>query len=924
MDLILCHTTADFDALGAAVGLSRLHSRAKIVLTGGSHPAVREFLALHRDEYSLIEHRSVNPKHIKNLFIVDTQKRDRLGKCAVWLDLKSLDSIQIYDHHPDTDCDIIATYKYLQNVGSATTLIVELLQQNNIKLTVAEATVMGLGVHVDTGSLTYLGTTYRDAIALAWLIEQGASLKVIADYIDPGLSPNLQQLISDCIDNLHQEKLLGYNIAWVLIETANFVPGLSSLASRLADLTELDGLLFCHIYPVADEFRLTVIGRSRIPGTDLNPIFVPLGGGGHSQAVSLTLRSSNYQPIIDSLYQQFKQQIPHPLTARELMSSPVRTIRPETKITQAQRILLRYGHSGLSVVNDQDKLVGIISRRDLDLALHHGFNHAPVKGYMTPHLKTINPHTTLPEIEAIMVNYDIGRLPVVDDGKLVGIVTRTDVLRQLHQERHEKNDPSGENAIFPNCILPIKNLKERIKPALKQLLALAAKIAEEKGWNLYLVGGAVRDLLLAKNDDLLMIEDIDLVVDGFYQTADAAGGVELAKALRDIYSETRLEIHGQFQTAGLLWHKHEELGSLWVDIATARTEFYPYPAANPEVEASSIKQDLYRRDFTINALALRLTSGNNQNINDSPLLDFFGGVYDLQNRKIRVLHPNSFIEDPTRIYRAVKFAVRLGFTIETQTEKYIHHAIASGIYDKVQGENERAPALETRLKNELKYILESNYWQSALQLLAQLGALKCLHPNLELNPQLWRKICFLARCLPLMRKKLNFSGEFPQQTGTIFIFPEQKDWQIRLELIIASLSSEYRSKVAQNLQLPIDSIDRLQNLGNIEKEIRVKLPTCKYPSEIVKLFKQYDLEILILIAVRNQKSVRRIIWKYVSHWSQIKPLLNGHDLKLMGYKPGPHFKEILDRILSETLDGTITNKEAAIELINRYLQENNS
>ncbi|MHC5828553.1 MAG: poly(A) polymerase, partial [Nostoc sp.] len=140
-----------------------------------------------------------------------------------------------------------------------------------------------------------------------------------------------------------------------------------------------------------------------------------------------------------------------------------------------------------------------------------------------------------------------------------------------------------------------------------------------------------------------------------------------------------------------------------------RTEFYPYPAANPEVEASSIRQDLYRRDFTINALALRLTTprtgvGAQQ---AAPLLDFFGGLIDLQAKQIRVLHANSFIEDPTRIYRGVRFAVRFGFQIEPQTEEFIRYAINSGVYDRTAQENSRTPALQTRLKTELKHILEA-------------------------------------------------------------------------------------------------------------------------------------------------------------------------------------------------------------------------
>ena len=128
MHLILCHTTADFDALGAAVGLTRIYPGSRIVLSGGSHPAVRDFLALYRDEFPLIERRSVNPNKIYSISVVDTQNCDRLGKSAEWFRLPNLSAIRIYDHHPDVKSDIPATETFIEAVGATTTLIVELLR----------------------------------------------------------------------------------------------------------------------------------------------------------------------------------------------------------------------------------------------------------------------------------------------------------------------------------------------------------------------------------------------------------------------------------------------------------------------------------------------------------------------------------------------------------------------------------------------------------------------------------------------------------------------------------------------------------------------------------------------------------------------------------------------------------------------------
>jgi len=904
MDLILCHQTADFDALGAAVGLSRLYPGSRIVLTGGAHPTVREFLALHRNEFDLIELRSVNPSLIRSIYIVDNQQADRLGKAAEWLMLPQLEQIVIYDHHLNSACDIPATRIELEAIGASTTLIVEKLQQASVILNPVEASAMALGIHVDTGSLLFPQTTVRDVKALAWLMEQGANLRIVAEYADPGFTPPLQFLFAEAMQALTTEIKGGYRLGQVLLHSENFVPGLSNLTEQLLALTECDALLLGHVYGKGKasqnpEQRFTLIGRTRIPDTDLTHLFAAYGGGGHAQAASVNLRDVEPEVVLENLYNALKAQIPHPPLARDLMSSPVRTIRPTTSIEQAQRILFRYGHSGLTVVNEANQLVGIISRRDLDLALHHGFSHAPVKGYMTRHVKTIAVDTTLPQIEAIMVADDVGRLPVMQDGKLVGIVTRTDVLRQLLQDRSARLCPlpDAESTLRtqsaptqPDQLTLLGILQTHLHPSTWQLLEKAAKQAQKRGWHLYIVGGAVRDLLLKESQDI-WLQDIDLVVDGFHQAADVGAGVELAKALQGDYPAARLSVHGEFQTAALLWHHDPDFGSLWVDIATARTEFYPYPAANPQVEASSIRQDLYRRDFTINALAIRLTEPKK-----GDLLDFFGGMTDLQAQQVRVLHANSFIEDPTRIYRAVRFVVRLGFELEPQTETYIRYAIESGVYERLRLTDNPAPALTTRLKAELSVILKAPYWKGALTLLSDLGALKCLHPALVLGDRLWWQV----RCVSRWLRWLDPDRQLDH-------------WLLRLGILLADLPVQERAMIAASLKLPKTMIDVLSQLDHTETAIVLALPSAitPRPSQIVRTLQRYDRISLFIIAARGNKALRRQIWQYLTQLSQVTPLLTGHDLKRLGYKPGPQFKDILDSLLYATLDQVLTTKSEA-------------
>ncbi|MBR8831375.1 MAG: Poly(A) polymerase I [Chroococcopsis gigantea SAG 12.99] len=766
MDLILCHTIADFDILGAAVGLSRLHPQGSIVLTGSVQRGVKEFLAHYRHQFNLIEIGSVRPEKIGSLFIVDNQHRQGLGEAKQWLDLPHINTIEIPDHVLESKTHIKTTHEQIEAVGTTTTLIVEQLQQQGITLAQVEATVMSLGIHTATGSLTYSQTTSRDAYALAWLMSQGANVDEIARYSKP------------------------------------------------------------------------------------HGFFA---------------------------------------TARDLMSSPVRTIRPKTTIEQALKILLRYGHSGLSVVDGDDRLVGMVGRRDLDLALHHGLGHAPVKGHMTRDPKTITVETPSDEIQRLMNTYDLGRLPVLQSGQLVGIVTRKDILRHLGRQSH----PSPTTEPLLSGLLP--SLGQRLAPPLWEFLEVAALAAKAKGWHLYLVGGAVRDLLLSAGSETVGLQDLDLVVDGFSRPADAGAGVQLATELIKIYPEARLEIHGEFQTAALLWHHHPTLANLWVDIATARTEFYPYPAANPQVWASSITQDLYRRDFTINALALRLTPPRY-----GELLDFFGGVLDLRNRSIRVLHANSFIEDPTRIYRAVRFSVRLGFALDPLTVDYIHNAVNSGIYETLRLSDRPTPALTTRLRSELKFILSARYWLAAVDLLNNLGAWRCLHEDLNLNEASRWQLRYLSRWL------FCLASPCPP-------------WLLRLELLITAASPENWTIIAQNLHLPQDSIARLSGLLQAQTTLERDLPLTSSISEKVVIFKNYKIPTLILLGSKTSRLSRRWIWSYLTRWSKVKAPLNGEDLKALGYQPGPLYKTILAGLWGATLDGLVSDRASALD----WLANNN-
>ena len=609
------------------------------------------------------------------------------------------------------------------------------------------------------------------------------------------------------------------------------------------------------------------------------------------------------------------------------MSTPVKTIVQHATLADAKSAFLRYGHNGLCVLDSSDQLVGMLSRRDVDIALHHGRQEAQVLTCMSTPVRAITPQTSLSCAYQLMVSYDIGRLPVLRANRLVGIITRSDLLRQFNlavestlplarskpatvqststdnaDKSHAESSNTRSNA--PHSAIASKEqrslpaptqLYNRLKvrsgplwPALERLI----EAAEDEGCSLYVVGGAVRDLLLSYLGQSPPITDIDLVVSG----KQPKMGIAIASSVRADHPQFELKIYGEFQTASLSWVSEDKLTKFEIDVATARTEFYPYPAANPEVEPSTIHQDLYRRDFTINAMALRLTGVEEQS---AQLLDFFGGWIALQQKQVRVIHPNSFVEDPTRIFRAVRFATRLGFSLDDYTQRLVSYAVDSSLYDQVKDSHQKAPALQSRLTAELEKDLSAKHWLTILESLNQTGALACIHAQLFLSHSLRLQLIRIARW------QRQFLPKYPR-------------WRLLLVLLIAQLDAPERSQVAKTLHLDSQSQHQLENLHRWEQDITSQLLNAGKASEIYRALNAYSRVEQLLIVARHPYTLGPQIWQHINHLSQMSPLINGGTLKRLGYVPSPIYKEILDTVHQLTLDGVLETAQAAEQYVKNH------
>jgi len=352
------------------------------------------------------------------------------------------------------------------------------------------------------------------------------------------------------------------------------------------------------------------------------------------------------------------------------MSTPVKTIPSDQKIRSAKKVLKKLRLKGAPVI-EKGRMIGVITLNDIQKAMKHHYEHASVKGYMSRSVITVSPDVPLHLIQKIMFEKNIGRLPVLKKKKLIGIVTRTDVLKTVHRDIFEKAEPLKKRRTRFNISTKMKKMLPR---EILKILHTIGGTADLEGLRAFVVGGFVRDLLLGVKNF-----DIDIVLEG-----DAISfGKKIAKLLNGSYVAYK-----KFGTSSVVinWPKglripgtsnltlrqaqgrpeHNRGAKFKLDFATARKESYEKPAALPTVQFSLLKDDLHRRDFTINAMAASLNKGS-----FSQLIDFFGGERDLEKGIIKVLHDGSFIDDPTRIFRAVRFEQRFGFRIDRYTRDLI-------------------------------------------------------------------------------------------------------------------------------------------------------------------------------------------------------------------------------------------------------------
>jgi tRNA nucleotidyltransferase (CCA-adding enzyme) len=875
VELIVSHTNADFDTIASMLGAKKLYPDAKLAFPGSLEKGVRDSFEKLDFPYPVERAKNIDLDSITRLILVDIKHPARIGRFKEVVRREGVE-IHIYDHHPETADDIRGALEVTTKYGSTTTILTLIIKERNLPLTPTEATIMMLGIYEDTGSLSYPSTTTEDYEAASFLLAHGADLTKVSTLLKRELTPKEVSLLNDLIHSAVNYNICGLDVLVAELSIEGYKGEISILAHKMIEVEGAD----CLFLLVGMEDRVHLIARNRLKDIDVGEVAHAMGGGGHPTAASATLKGVTLIQAKEQLLKVLERHISPKRSAREIMSTPPITVSSGTTIAGAREILVRYNINALPVVEKGGRrCVGIVTRQIIEKAIYHDLGELPVEEYMNSDISTTESSASVDAIRDSLIQHGQRLLPVVDGGEIRGVITRTDLLRLYNEEVYESTsgavDDVGRSVGRRRHVTGL--MRERLEEWVFEILQDAGRVAEKLGYKAYVVGGFVRDLIL-RYENL----DIDIVIEG--------DGILFAKKFA-AEKGCRVRSHKRFGTAVIIFPD-----GFKIDVATARLEYYERPGALPTVELSSLKLDLYRRDFTINTLAIEL------DINRFGLLiDYFGAQRDIKERVVKVLHNLSFIEDPTRVFRAVRFSERYGFKIGDHTVKLIKNAVKIDIFRNLAG---------VRVLDELRRILEEERVVDALRILKELDLLRFIHPKVTLD----------KRGLALVEKARDVLSWY----RLLYKEREVHGWLVLLLALTDPLSRDDLTELVERFSI-VGRFKEVVVVGRGEG-LRVLQPLSyekgMRESRIYHLLRPIPLEVLLYIMARaKSEETRRAISHFISELSGVKNLLTGDDLREMGVPETSLCGDILRRLLDKRLDGEVTTREEEVAFVREFLEE---
>lgn len=879
--LITCHANADCDAFAAMLAARHLYPDAELLFPGTQEAGLGSvYASIDKKNYNFVELHNIDWQAYDQLVLVDTKQEGRVKHIAPLLKRGNV-HIEVWDHHPPSPDDLQADKVHSAIRGAVTTLLCEELRKMGITLAQAEATLLGLGIYGDTGSFTYSSTTQADFQAASWLLGQGMNVNEINDMACHELTSMHVHALNSLLESARTYMI--NNVPVVLAEASmeHYLGDFAYLAHKLMEMEKFQVLFAIGL--MGD--RIQVVARSREDAVNVGEICSLLGGGGHVFAASASVRGKMITEVREIILRALSRQVNQEKFARDYMSSPPIGVEVDSTLHQADELMLHFGLKAVPVFNKGTRIcAGLLDAQTAARATAHGLGGEQVSEYMQRRIFTLPPGASLKELTEIIVGSRQRLVPIVEGDIVKGVVTRTDLINVFASESGNLSLPDRKDGKSRNVL---KLVNDRLPREARDILKLAGDIGHQLGLPVYAVGGFIRDLLVEHEN-----QDIDLVAEG--------NGIAVARALAKELGG-RVREHEKFLTSVVVYHDSKGV-ERHIDVATARLEYYEYPAALPTVELSSIKMDLFRRDFSINAMAVRLDGEH-----FGELVDFFGGRRDVKDRIIRVLHTLSFVEDPTRCIRAVRFEQRYNFRIGPGTEKLLKNILPMNLLEKLSSH---------RLFNEFCHICDEKNNAECIIRLDELGVLKSLGPHLVLN----------AQKKSLVMRMKNLLGWYK-----LLFFDEKASHWICFFLVLchnlnyADSSANYRA-----LGLPEGKKSEIMRQRENMRDFKGKLLAWQADydrgkariSDLYDMLKFCSLEsLLYAMAAFDNSGLEKNISLYITRWRMEKADINGNDLRRLGIEPGPKYSELLKLALLAKLDGKAPTAKKQLELIVRKLKK---
>ncbi|MGD9212795.1 MAG: CBS domain-containing protein [Desulfobacteraceae bacterium] len=875
--IITTHVNADFDAMGSLLAAQKLYPDALVVFPGSQERNLRNFFIQSMVYlYNIADFKNIDINTVDRLVLVDTRQAGRIGKVAELLKKKDV-TIHTYDHHPLKQDDIHAQYEVHSLTGATVTILTEIIIKKAIAITAEEATIMCLGIYEDTGSFTFPSTTERDLMAASFLLSKGANLSVVSNLIAREITPEQVGYLNDLLQAAVSHNINGIEIFITSLVLDNYLPDFAFLVHKMVKMENINA-----IFAVAQmENKVYLVARSRTEEVDVGIILNQLGGGGHMYAAAASIKGKTLIQVEQELFKVLYKEIKSKRQAQHLMSSPAIMGNSQISCHHARDMIRRYNINALLVFepkNNREELQGYISRQVVEKAIYHKLGDVPIKEYMNTEMQCAAPDADLMEIQNIIIENKQRLVPIVKEDKILGVITRTDLLNILVQQnqliRSDGIDPTKHiSHVRTRNVLNF--MQERLSEHILKIFNEIGIIAEELGLGAYVVGGFVRDLFLYRTND-----DLDIVIEG--------DGIAFAKTYAK-HVGARVHTHRKFGTAVIVLPDGYK-----IDVASARMEYYKFPAALPDVELSSIKLDLFRRDFTINTLAIQLNPNRL-----GRLIDFFSAQKDLKDKAIRVLHNLSFVEDPTRVFRAIRFEQRFEFTIGKLTANLIENAVKMDFFKRLSGR---------RVFMELRHILQEKDPIRALIRLQDFNLLSVIHTSIKLDA--------------VTMKQLKAVKEVLAWHELLFLDEQVIRWGIYFMALIRVCNQAMSIEICQRLEMP-HWFEKLVCAERFEAEDCLNWLVQKRDvpnSELYQRLNGFKTELLFyMMASAPSKTVKKAISHYYTHLRHIKVSINGKDIKAMGIAPGPVYRGALNAVLAAKLNGQVTSRKQELAFVRQYI-----